>query len=369
MPIQEQAFVDVRATLELAGSTARIPLNRAAIQRIESELAQSGGEAILYLSSGEYELHQMRTDYGAWQGDLVLGTRVTLGMDPDAKINLKSSRLVILGGLVAPMAQIFDERGPGMVLFGGEIKELFPEWWGATGSPQHDDSDAIQRAIDAGSARRSPQTLNAVHAGKLRRPIPVTLRQMYTVGRTVVMGRAVARAPEERVLTGFGVPSQVIGTLRGLKVGTSGHAAGLRALDWQTIEHGPEEEALDRALQSALLRLDLAYGSLVENLTLDANRETDYALLVNSGVTGVGGEQTHAITFRGCTLQGARKTQVQVGPPQVIGDAQTRELTVTTPGGARDASDSRGTRDDRRRGRAGLQLQKLRRRVPTHPGP
>ncbi|MEZ4390396.1 MAG: hypothetical protein R3A48_04810 [Polyangiales bacterium] len=331
MPIQEQAFFDVRETLGPEGAGLFVHLREDQTRAIEEAIRRASNAAIVYFAPGEYTLHRIRDEYGAWQGDLELGANVTLWLDPDAKIVLDDSRLVILGGMVAPIAPIFDERGAGMVLLGGDLKDVFPEWWGATGDRLHDDSDAIQRAIDAASARRLPQSKSTAHRGQLRQPIPVTLRRMYSVGRTVVVGRALAPTPDNsRLLSGFGVPSRVSATLRGLNVGTTEYAAGLRALNWRTLELGPEESVLERAMERAVLRLDLAYGSLLENVTLDANGEADYGLLLNSGQGGSGGEQTHAVSVRGCTFRGARKTQVQIGPPRVRAEVGARSITVVS---------------------------------------
>lgn len=329
MPIEEQSFVDVQESLTRAGVGDPLRLDAAAVRFIEAAIEQLRGRVIVYFAPGEYRLLRSNRPYGAWQGDLGLGVDTTLWMDPDARIILENSRLVAMGGLTAPRSRIFDERGEGMVLLGGDLRELLPEWWGATGDPLHDDSEAIQRAIDAASARRMPQATKPAHRGKGLRPIPVTLRQMFSVSRSIVIGRAIEATSEDSILTSFGIANRVTTTLRGVATGTTEYVAGLRAMGWQTFEHGPDDGARQRAMGRALLRLDLAYGCLIENLTLDARGECDYALLLDSGIDEPASKQTHANTFRGCTFRGARKTQVQLGPPEVRAAQVTRPLTVS----------------------------------------
>jgi hypothetical protein len=151
---------------------------------------------------------------------------------------------------------------------------------------------------------------------------------MFTVGRSIVVGRVVEPDPGESILTGFGALAGVSLTLRGLVTGIATHAVGLRALDWRALSAGHDQDALTRALEQTILRLDFAYGALIENLTLDANGEVDYAAMLYSGVGEPRPEQTHAITLRGCTFRGARRVQVQFGPPQIQGTPPTRPRTV-----------------------------------------
>jgi hypothetical protein len=54
--------------------------------------------------------------------------------------------LTINGGLDAGLYQIFSCTGTGKVAFGGKVKEIFPEWWGITGTA---DNVAINAAIVA----------------------------------------------------------------------------------------------------------------------------------------------------------------------------------------------------------------------------
>jgi len=56
--------------------------------------------------------------------------------------------LTINGSMDAPMQQVF--MGPGAVRLGpGRVPEVYPQWWGARGDGEHNDTAAIQAAINA----------------------------------------------------------------------------------------------------------------------------------------------------------------------------------------------------------------------------
>jgi hypothetical protein len=59
--------------------------------------------------------------------------------------------LTINGGLEAGLVQIFSCTGTGKVFLGpGAVKEVYPQWWGATGNGVADDTLACQAALTTG---------------------------------------------------------------------------------------------------------------------------------------------------------------------------------------------------------------------------
>ena len=68
-------------------------------------------------------------------------------------INLGNYNLTINGTLDAQLHQIFNYTGTGTVSFGpGSINEVYPQWWGALGDYDHNDTNAIQYAFDSFSS-------------------------------------------------------------------------------------------------------------------------------------------------------------------------------------------------------------------------
>jgi len=82
--------------------------------------------------------------------------------------------VTLTGNLEAPLHQIFT--GLGAVSFTGntKISTFLPEWWGALGDDSHDDSDAIQYAIDSAYAAGGSVFFH-----------PVTYKTTTTVGITL----------------------------------------------------------------------------------------------------------------------------------------------------------------------------------------
>jgi hypothetical protein len=81
--------------------------------------------------------------------DLVVPHNINLKFDNGGMFQVEQGKtLTINGSFEAPMQQIF--KGPGKVLIGpGKVSEVFPQWWGARGDGRHDDTAAIQSAIDS----------------------------------------------------------------------------------------------------------------------------------------------------------------------------------------------------------------------------
>ncbi len=81
------------------------------------------------------------------KSDLTVPARVSLKFENGGALKLaKDATLTINGSIEAPMQQIFD----GSVVFGpGRVSKVYPQWWGAMGDGTHDDTAAIQSAIDS----------------------------------------------------------------------------------------------------------------------------------------------------------------------------------------------------------------------------
>ncbi len=81
--------------------------------------------------------------------DLVIPHNIALKFDNGGMFQVEQGKtLTINGSFDAPMQQIF--QGPGKVMIGpGKVSEIFPQWWGARGDGENDDTAAIQAAIDS----------------------------------------------------------------------------------------------------------------------------------------------------------------------------------------------------------------------------
>ena len=69
----------------------------------------------------------------------------------EGKITLGAHNLSILGPMSGPISQRFDDSGAGSVSGLGNIKKIYPAWWGAVGDEVTDSLAACQSAVAAAS--------------------------------------------------------------------------------------------------------------------------------------------------------------------------------------------------------------------------
>lgn len=325
MPINDQAFIDVQALLHTTSSP--IAIDEARANLIEQACGAPGNTrgVVVHFAPGDYVLSSGSRPLGKWVGDLTLPRHATAWFEPGARIIMLDARLVIDGGLQAPAEQIFVELGRGMVLLGGELDAVLPEWWGARGERSVDDSGALQRAVDAASTRRMPINHLDVQDLASRRPLPVRLSRTYSISREIVVGVPIDLGPRglggaRQGIIQFGRAGLCATTIEGLDNATRGPSAGLRV--WGNSPFTPD---------TALLRLVGAFGARVDNIELDGRLLADVGLYieptidVNNASVPV---QSHAISVDGCRFRGARRTQVQIGELSVRGAEDRAQISA-----------------------------------------
>lgn len=212
------------------------------IRRIQGLTPPGGGEprGFLYFTPGRYYLGRPTLPPfelpGSEFGDIVIPPEVTLWFAPGAVLVplagtevarrpgqgleelAQSVRIEIHGDIIAERRQIFsvwlDENDPSspagvILLLGDRIREVYPEWWGASPEALQDspanrvsvrrNAAAIQAAIDAAYHRRvSPRrsSLASVATDRVtgavawnRRPsIPIVMMGQYLIDREVHVG-------------------------------------------------------------------------------------------------------------------------------------------------------------------------------------
>jgi hypothetical protein len=80
--------------------------------------------------------------------NLTIPANITLELERGALLAIARGKTVsIKGGLDAGLYQIFS--GPGAVTLSGNVKEAYPQWWGAKGDGVADDTAAILKAATA----------------------------------------------------------------------------------------------------------------------------------------------------------------------------------------------------------------------------
>lgn len=121
---------------------------------------QAGGTVVL--PPGEYRL-----------GDaLRIPSGVTLSFTPGARLS-GEQQVTVEGGIEAGLHQVFD--GVRVRFAPGRVQWVLPQWWGARGDGSHDDTAALQAAIQAHNV--------FLPAGKYR-----TTRELVVTNRTTLVG-------------------------------------------------------------------------------------------------------------------------------------------------------------------------------------
>lgn len=107
--------------------------------------------ADLLVETGSSPRNEVIVPSGVWTvtADLEIDRRISLTLQPGALIQVQAGRtLRVHGPFIAPMNSIFGSEGK--VVFSGEVPhKVLPAWWGALGDGRHDDTAAIQSAIDS----------------------------------------------------------------------------------------------------------------------------------------------------------------------------------------------------------------------------
>lgn len=91
------------------------------------------------------------SDDQAVAADITVPATLTLRFTQGGSLSIADTKTVTIHGHVeAGLYQIFKWTGTGKVVFGiGAVKEVYPQWWGAVADNIHDDTSAIQAAINS----------------------------------------------------------------------------------------------------------------------------------------------------------------------------------------------------------------------------
>lgn len=102
---------------------------------------KANGGGVLVLQSGTYAVN----------ADTTVDSSITIHFMNGAKLNIASGKKLILNGNIeAGLVQIFT--GNGVITGRPQIKELYPQWFGAIADGKNDDTQGIQNAINTASS-------------------------------------------------------------------------------------------------------------------------------------------------------------------------------------------------------------------------
>jgi hypothetical protein len=103
-------------------------------------------------ASVKYALLIKRGDWTI-SGNLTIPENVQLIFENGAVLNIATGVTVTYNGpdIQAPFSQIFSLSGTGVFVFGGPVKEVYPQWWGAVSGSVDDQYLPFQNALDSGA--------------------------------------------------------------------------------------------------------------------------------------------------------------------------------------------------------------------------
>lgn len=148
-----------RAALGLAGDGRAD--DGVALQRLLDRHAAAGGGEVA-LPPGVYRLTE----------SLTVPPEVTLAFAQGARLT-GDAQVQVDGAIAAGLQHVFD--GVRVRFAPGRMQWALPQWWGARGDGEHDDSDALQQALNA--------RIVMLFAGQYR-----TTRELVVRNRSTIMG-------------------------------------------------------------------------------------------------------------------------------------------------------------------------------------
>lgn len=305
-----------------------VPLNRGidALARRDMPLgAPFGPGGVLWFPPGAYVLEppSTRVEGRVHRPHLYVPDNIVLWFSPGARLVLaRDFVLDIEGEIDAGLYPIFSS-GPesGVVVFSGQrVGKVHPEWWGAVGDGVHDDTDAVQAAIDAASNHR--HVYSVASSEVFLPPIPVHLTGSYAIRRALKVGlnrESFTVGADPATLLGdplghlHGDLTPRASTLACHLRGNSGLAseAGPHTLRWLGTPAGGPAMVYVRGSFSPLIE-DVSFATAPDTavdacLALEGSLTTRRDLDPPSAVMEQG-------VVRRCSLRGARRRLLRVGP-------------------------------------------------------
>lgn len=314
-------FIDVLvvATTQGAVSAGEVTLSPSLLRALHDAMGLRSAGAILYFAPAIYSLRvtpesSPQAPRGPWVGDLVVPENVTVWFEAGARLRLSGdARVVVLGGIRAEPTAVFEEGDDGMVLLGGALDAVLPEWWGADPSGVRDSADAVARAVEAGGIRRQPRLPGPISGVFYRPPLPVVFRGSYRLGGPLIIG-----VPRAGRGVAFGGERENTAPLRGLVAGSLRARPSIFA---RGAFRGTGED-------SCLVRYAFVRGGAVEDLAFDGGGVVDRCVAV------YGSRRLSANSFRirRCAFTGARDVALQLGQPRPQTKVTRGESIVDTQG-------------------------------------